>query len=1437
MCAQRELYDNAAVMRAEGASILIELPPVEEGEREKFSASWYIETLQDEGSEGLDAVRFRLQGSHDLVTWKTVGSSGSVLWFGNVVHTETPRDVPLGRGERLTLNSGVPLSHWIHFHLFNILFYFGGLMMIVVVMVHLDSWCIPVAKVCVFVQVIECWTMTICFFLEGQGGTYGSGSDHWAYSVYAFGSSIVFLVMLSFFLLLDDCLELLFVVCPMMRSVLTASMYAMLFGTGMDPALGLGTIQWDCGLFALFVVLLGYRIHTVRKALLGMRDSKQKYEQVWQRLCAEHPMEMASLGRAIAAARNTCRLLHRRARHLNRLKGGEAVRRVWKGGEPPVDAAHPSQDFIFRFSLDYSRSMDGRSRSIDSRMSFQSEGALPFRGDDSSRSLRSVGRVAPEPPSVDFGSDETMMTNTSGHVVEEYNEELPSTGEHREHRTCRSSSLRSASSVASVLRHMTSFARKSRRADKDCVASERLSHIAVNVLQSRRLWKIISSHPDGGRGAAVQTLDQLCSQAFMVNDLFFAFVVLLAGRCNGKFRLRSKGETASQKEALFAAWNGGMSDDSRDRFALGGIKNVDACVSKLNMSYHRDVSLLLDMTRETIYFDSIRDMEECLNDLMQNSEVKVVQVKTTMCNVGEEEGPGFESLMFAGFRFIKVNLKLSGNAQAQSLCVESHVCELLLVLTDVARVQTPQDRAAYREWRKFKRAITAWWRLKKWLNLTPVRHFSQHYDFFRSSASRRGTRVSSLPESCHRDSHASSSVGAENVRSGSEERNLTVGEEEPAAHPPTPAPVRAGSRKLLPVAEPVDMQVRSEGQGGTGECEDSVEGEKDEAMMFDARGNRAFTGGETSWGMKMDGKMEELLEGLCRMAGLGVSDFLDRKWKLVQTGSSIVESSSSHSSLYFAIHPITAVLQRKSLQLCLFLVAIYFLVLGIRCTQYLVFSSGEYAFGPFQHYRFETMLTRDGSEGTGIAGPGIADFGIIGPSRCSFRGSPLSPVGSNQVEPSTEPLFQNTSFSGAVGTSFVVSYLEPAKMTGWYVDTIPFKEGGEDGEEDGGDGEEEVAWEKWQGQQPTYFNVWATNEMYDVSDESCARGRQDARWWEGAEEVEWCGVSWMRVGTPLWRYSAGLFKPPSRVTPGFCDFVQVEVELSSVAREEFLLSPSYGQFMWTLVVPPMAGGMCFSLAVIFTRLRHRFPFLPYGNVVLAAGMGLVSLSNSMAILNGLSLNQLHLALENASRALPSMILCVAFAWDSTWFAYGLLAYCVTNLGLWCSMCQWLYHDPFANLPSSGIAALCLCVPIFFTRFYTLRSAKKSLRDDQMRYDALWVSLCNNEDGMAGIQHLRKVVEMIGLDKDNYCRQLNRSRGDQLSSRVKEKYTNQAMRAGNRMHPLFWDIGHWYHSLLTPPPFSIPHSSMHAHQLLRYTPILIVALCRKLRVSCLAVYQP
>ena len=85
----------------------------------------------------------------------------------------------------------------------------------------------------------------------------------------------------------------------------------------------------------------------------------------------------------------------------------------------------------------------------------------------------------------------------------------------------------------------------------------------------------------------------------------------------------------------------------------------------------QDVSLLVDLCRQSIVFDDLQNLAACLEAISSDPEARVVRVKNRF-------DPSYDGNETAGYRSVSLNLKLVTSATID-LGVDLHVCELQLL--------------------------------------------------------------------------------------------------------------------------------------------------------------------------------------------------------------------------------------------------------------------------------------------------------------------------------------------------------------------------------------------------------------------------------------------------------------------------------------------------------------------------------------------------------------------------------------------------------------------------------------------------------------------------------------------------------------------------------------------------------------------------------------
>jgi len=488
------------------------------------------------------------------------------------------------------------------------------------------------------------------------------------------------------------------------------------------------------------------------------------------------------------------------------------------------------------------------------------------------------------------------------------------------------------------------------------------------------------------------------------------------------------------------------------------------------------------------------------------------------------------------------------------------------------------------------------------------------------------------------------------------------------------------------------------------------------------------------------GDMLELLQGLCHMSVLGLFDFVDKRWELVVDYSRA--DKSSFSSILFSQNPVSAACHRWQFQIMALMVGCFYAYMGFQGIKAREVLMGEYSFGPYKHYRLETMLTRNGSERADVWGPGVSDFGVLGLSRCA----PTLPV-------------EQPSFSGPVGSSFVVSFPEGRSMTGWYL-----RSGAVNGSEP---------------QDPKYFDVWATNDDIALGDGSCALARADGKWWERGDTTDWCGGRWVQVGSPKWGFMG--FMRDGKAW----DFrkIGIELPLDRGLLQTFILRPAPEEFDYAHIYNNFAGTMAGVFTVVAGVVSNHFPGVPPPPLVLGFHVGVRMLLMTSGAFVAIRMGQIHLVLEYFTKAVPDFFIVAMCLRQGPWVRQGLAAIVVVSfVG---SIMLSLYSHSVVVLPS-GIGMAFFGLSLLFLRALAIRRSKRLVREDQARYDRLYTSLVQAEDSKVEIEHLGKVVQMIGLDEKNNCQQYNHLLVSMLPPRQRtQHYRNSSTQIP--VNPLFLDL--------------------------------------------------
>jgi len=198
----------------------------------------------------------------------------------------------------------------------------------------------------------------------------------------------------------------------------------------------------------------------------------------------------------------------------------------------------------------------------------------------------------------------------------------------------------------------------------------------------------------------VKHLDQLFAQARALDPVLKDKVQELALRSAGMFPLerrlkhfavaKSKQASVQGQHELpeFVLWSDALRDPILSRrIKWGGVKNPSRAIEKALRSYHASVSDLLDLCRKSIYFEHIHDVTQCIKTITRDPDIVVERIKNRL-------DENYDAELSAGYRDVAVNLRLV-TPRTVSIGVETHICELQLILIEFAMLKHDAGHKRY----------------------------------------------------------------------------------------------------------------------------------------------------------------------------------------------------------------------------------------------------------------------------------------------------------------------------------------------------------------------------------------------------------------------------------------------------------------------------------------------------------------------------------------------------------------------------------------------------------------------------------------------------------------------------------------------------------------------------------------------------------------------
>jgi len=228
--------------------------------------------------------------------------------------------------------------------------------------------------------------------------------------------------------------------------------------------------------------------------------------------------------------------------------------------------------------------------------------------------------------------------------------------------------------------------RRFRYKKKDCKTPRVHSDLAVGS----GLW----SAAGGGRrhvsvrGPPVDSLNQLYVQARFMDVVLRNKVLQWATPCNGGFHaVLTDEETNSARWRSVFVHADEEGELSPDQVSWARVKNPRRAVEKMLRVYDMDPSRLVDITRQSIYFDSVEELRLCLELIESDPHVVIERIKNRL-------DPNYDPTITGGYRDCALNVRIVTD-ETRRCRTDLHVCEVQLVLKRFAELKSTDGHKGY----------------------------------------------------------------------------------------------------------------------------------------------------------------------------------------------------------------------------------------------------------------------------------------------------------------------------------------------------------------------------------------------------------------------------------------------------------------------------------------------------------------------------------------------------------------------------------------------------------------------------------------------------------------------------------------------------------------------------------------------------------------------
>jgi hypothetical protein len=464
----------------------------------------------------------------------------------------------------------------------------------------------------------------------------------------------------------------------------------------------------------------------------------------------------------------------------------------------------------------------------------------------------------------------------------------------------------------------------------------------------------------------------------------------------------------------------------------------------------------------------------------------------------------------------------------------------------------------------------------------------------------------------------------------------------------------------------------------------------------------------TSWGVSLNKSDVHLLESVCRLGALGLTTYLDRTVNKKTNSSGL--GKAWLTSMMFTPDAVIMIADHFVIQMLLVSGGLIFIFSDItRCISWQTLQVES-----FHHFKFTSLADRLG--GRVPSTPGVDAFGVLSDLQGNCHRLDAAAETSEQFKNKYD-LVPHTVFRD--GPSITVSFADKVPFTGWYLES---PEGGAN---------------------TSNFAVYASNN--DIA------GSGDAAAASNGIPLD----AWKLVGTPSW--GSGIYGNPT-VDPD----TSTRIFDMPRDREVTLFEPTAFPAYYYMPRPWIGFGLGSILPVIAARLRKMTLVKPsmifgillglYCEMIAVVTAQRSSAGNDdtalvvvqvLTMLGTFSL-MIGVLLEGFKSAWPMMIslhICAI----SRLFAYVVMVRMRQPVGGVALYGFRILSSARNGLPLFPMAIWTMMAVTKLSRIIGVRQARKLVSEDMKTYNELWKQEVDKDADHASLNHLARVVQMLGLD--------------------------------------------------------------------------------------------